>query len=135
MTRFAARFLLPLFVALAALGVSAAGPNFDQLEQKLKIRPEQKSQYDLAVGATKRALLMIGLTAMQLKERLAVELAKPNPDFAALLRSHQEILEQSRPQFKEAGEEWKKLYALLDPEQVEIAKAFVREHLGKLMSS
>ncbi|HEX7557895.1 MAG TPA: hypothetical protein VF386_01795 [Usitatibacter sp.] len=134
MTRFAARFLFPLFVGLAALGASAAAPNFAQLEQKLKIRPEQKSQYDLAIGATKRALLVIGLTAMQLKERLAVELAKPNPDFVALMRSHQEILEQSRPQFKEAGQEWKKLYALLDPEQVEIAKAFVREHLGKLVS-
>jgi hypothetical protein len=133
MTRFAARFLLPLFVAFAALGASAAMPNFDQLEQKLKIRPEQKTQYDLAIGATKRALLAIGLTAMQLKERLAVELAKPNPDFVALMRSHQEILEQSRPQFKEAGEEWKKLYALLDPEQVEIAKSFVRDNLSRFI--
>jgi hypothetical protein len=133
MTRFAARFLLPLFIAFAVLGASAAAPNFDQLEQKLKIRPEQKTQYDLAIGATKRALLAIGLTAMQLKERLAVELAKSNPDFVALMRSHQEILEQSRPQFKEAGEEWKKLYALLDPEQVEIAKSFVRDNLSRFI--
>jgi hypothetical protein len=133
MIGYAARCLLPLLLAFAALGASAAAPNFDQLEQKLKIRPEQKTQYDLAIGATKRALLAIGLTAMQLKERLAVELAKPNPDFAALMRSHQEILEQSRPQFKEAGEEWKKLYALLDPEQVEIAKAFVRDNLSRFI--
>jgi hypothetical protein len=133
MTRFAARFLLPLFVAFAALAASAAAPNFDQLEQKLKIRPEQKTQYDLAIGATKRALLAVGLTAMQLKERLAVELAKPEPDFVALLRAHQEILERSRPQFKEAGEEWKKLYALLDPEQVEIAKSFVRDNLSRFV--
>jgi hypothetical protein len=133
MTRFAARFAVPLFLACVALGASAAMPNFDQLEKKLKIRPEQKEQYDLAIGATKRALLAIGLTAMQLKERLATELAKPNPDFAALLRSHQEILEQSRPQFKEAGEQWKKLYALLDPDQVEIAKSFVRENLSRFI--
>ena len=90
-------------------------------------------QYDLAIGATKRALLAIGLTAMELKERLAMELAKPSPDFAALMRSHQEILERSRPQFREAGEEWKKLYALLDPEQVEIAKNFVRDNLSRFM--
>ena len=132
MIRFA-RSLFPLLLAFAALGASAAAPNFDQLEQKLKIRPEQKEQYDLAIGATKRALLAIALTAMQLKERLAVELAKPNPDFVALLRSHQEILERSRPQFKEAGEEWKKLYALLDPEQVEIAKSFVRDNLSRFI--
>ncbi|HEX7403048.1 MAG TPA: hypothetical protein VF287_03460 [Usitatibacter sp.] len=133
MIRFVARSFLPLLLAFAALGASAAAPNFDQLEQKLKIRPEQKVQYDLAIGATKRALLAIGLTAMQLKERLAVELAKPNPDFVALMRAHQEILEQSRPQFKEAGEEWKKLYALLDPEQVEIAKSFVRDNLSRFI--
>jgi hypothetical protein len=133
MTRFAARFFFPLLLAFAALGASAAMPNFDQLEQKLKIRPEQKAQYDLAIGATKRALLAIGLTAMQLKERLAVELAKSDPDFVALLRAHQEILERSRPQFKEAGEEWRKLYALLDPEQVEIAKNFVRDNLSRFI--
>jgi hypothetical protein len=133
MTRFSIRFFFPLLLAFAALGASAAMPNFDQLEQKLKIRPEQKGQYDLAIGATKRALLAVGLTAMQLKEALATELAKPNPDFAALMRSHQEIIEQSRPQFREAGEEWKKLYALLDPEQVEIAKAFVRENLNRFI--
>ncbi|HEX7671488.1 MAG TPA: hypothetical protein VF395_17970 [Polyangiaceae bacterium] len=133
MSRVASRFLFPLLVALAALGASAAAPSFDQLEQKLKIRPEQKMQYDLAIGATKRALLAIGLTAMQLKERLAVELAKPNPDFVALMRAHQEIVERSRPQFKEAGEEWKRLYALLDPEQVEIAKAFVRDNVSRFI--
>ena len=128
-----ARYFAPLFLAFAALGASAAAPNFDQLEQKLKIRPEQKMQYDLAIGATKRALLAIGLTAMELKERLAMELSKPTPDFAALMRSHQEILERSRPQFREAGEEWKKLYALLDPEQVEIAKAFVHDNVSRFI--
>jgi hypothetical protein len=133
MTRFAVRFVVPLLLAFVALGAVAAMPNFDKLEKKLKIRPEQKEQYDLAIGATKRALLAIGLTAMQLKERLATELAKPNPDFAALMRSHQEILEQSRPQFKEAGEEWKKLYALLDPEQVEIAKSFVHDNVSRFI--
>ncbi|HEY4999230.1 MAG TPA: hypothetical protein VII36_08810, partial [Usitatibacter sp.] len=131
--RFAARFFLPLLLAFAALGAAAAMPNFGELEQKLRIRPEQKQQYDLAVGATKRALLAVGLIALQLKERLAAELMKPDPDFAALLRSHQEILEQSRPQFKEAGEAWKKLYDQLDPEQVEIAKSFVRENLNRFI--
>jgi hypothetical protein len=133
MARFIARSFLASLLAFAALGASAASPNFDQLEQRLKIRPEQKEQYDLAVGATKRALLQVGLVAMQLKERLAAELMKPNPDFTALMRSHQEILEQARPQFKEAGEEWKKLYAQLDDEQVEIAKSFVRENFGRFI--
>jgi hypothetical protein len=133
MIRIATRFFFALVLGIAALNAAAAMPNFDQLEQRLKIRPEQKDQYDFAVGATKRALLAVGLVAMQAKERLTAELMKPNPDFRSLLRSQQDVFDQVRPQFQEAGDEWKKLYALLDDEQVEIAKAFVRENLGKLV--
>lgn len=133
MSRSTARFFASLLLLFTALGASAAMPNFDQLEQRLKIRPEQKDQYDLAVGATKRALLAVGLTALQLKDRLAMELAKPRPDFSALARAHEDIIEQNKPLFKEAGVEWKKLHALLDDEQVEIAKSFFREHLGRFI--
>jgi hypothetical protein len=136
MPRFAlARFFLAAFLALAALGTSAASvmPDFDRLEKQLKIRPGQKAQFDLAVGATKRALLAVSLMVLHLKERLAVELAKDNPDFAALARSHQEILDQIQPQFKEAGEEWRKLYAILDPDQVEMAKSFIRENFSRFI--
>ena len=127
------RFFATLFLLAFAFGASAMMPNFDKLEQRLKIRPEQKEQYDLAIGATKRALLAVGLTALQLKDRLAAELAKPRPDFGALARAHEDLIEQNKPLFKEAGEEWKKLHAILDPEQVEIAKSFLREHLGRLI--
>ena len=133
MGRSAVRFFFAIFLAVAALGASAAMPNFDQLEKSLKIRPEQKEQFNLATGATKRALLMVGLTAMQVKDRLTAELLKSNPDFITFLSDQQEILEQSKPQLKEAGEEWRKLYALLDDEQVEIAKAFVRDNFGRLI--
>jgi CelD/BcsL family acetyltransferase involved in cellulose biosynthesis len=116
-----------------SFGASAtAMPRFDKLEQTLKIRPEQKEQFDVAVGATQRALLSVALTAMQLKERLAQELSKPWPDLGALAEAHEAIIEQNRPIFKAAGEEWKKLYALLDDEQVEIAKSFLRENLSSL---
>ncbi len=126
--RFVASFFL-VFLSFAAV----AGPNFDALEKRLKIRPEQKEQFDITVGSTKRAMLAVGLAAMQLKERLARELAKDNPDFAAFARANEDLVEQTRPLFKEAGTEWKKLYALLDDEQVEIAKSFLRENLGRFI--
>lgn len=133
MVRSAARFFLAFVLAFAALGASAAPPNFGELEQRLHIRPEQKDQFDLAVGATKRALLAVSLMVLQLKERLAAELLKPNPDFNSLARDHEKILDQIQPQFKEAGEEWQKLFAILDDKQVEIAKAFVRENFSRFM--
>jgi hypothetical protein len=129
----ALRFALSIVLLTLAFGACAMGPNFDKLEERLKIRPEQKEQYDLAVGATKRALLGVGLAAMQMKDRLAAELAKSRPDFSSLARAHEEIVEQNRPLFREAGDEWKKLQAILDDEQVEVAKSFLRENLGRLL--
>lgn len=125
-------FVLLLLLALS-FGATAALPNFDALELRLKIRPEQKDQFDVTVGSTKRALLMVGIVAVQLKDKLAAELSKPMPDFRAFARANEDLIDQTRPAFREAGEEWKKLYALLDDEQIEIAKAFMREHLGRLL--
>lgn len=127
------------FVAIAAsmlfavsLGASASlMPNFDEMEQKLKIRPEQKDQFEMAVGATKRALFAVGLAALQLRERLTQELMKDRPDFGALAREQEMVVDQTRPLFREAGEEWKKLYAILDPEQVQIAKSYLKENFGR----
>lgn len=127
------RVFLSLCLLALAFSVSAAMPNFDTLEQRLKIRPEQKEQFDLTIGSTKRALLAVGIAALELKDRLAAELAKNNPDFRAFARANESIIEQTRPLLKEAGQEWKKLYALLDAEQVELAQSFLREHLGPIL--
>ena len=127
------RLLFPIFLLLVSFGASAGMPNFDNLEQKLKIRPEQKEQFDITVGSTKRALLAVGIAALELKDRLASELAKPAPDFRAFARANEGIIEQTRPLFKEAGTEWKKLYALLDDEQIEIAKSFWTDNLGRFI--
>ena len=127
------RFFLPALLLLLSFGASAAMPNFDALEKRLKIRPEQKEQFDITVGSSKRALLMVGIAALQLKDRLAAELAKPAPDFRAFAQANEDLVDQTKPLFREAGGEWKKLYALLDDEQVEIAKAFLRENLGRFI--
>ena len=130
-------FRLAAALVLLALSMAASAqqmPRFDQLEQRLKIRPEQKEQFDMAVGATKRALLAVGLSFMEVKQRLAEELMKPRPDFGRLADSYDRIIEQHRPLFKEAADEWRKLQQILDDEQVEIARDFIRENLGRLFA-
>ena len=130
----ALRLAAALLLLTLSMVASAQMPRFDQLEQRLKIRPEQKEQFDTAVGATKRALLAVGLSFMEMKQRLAEELMKPRPDFSRLTDSYERIVDQHRPLFREAGAEWKKLYAILDDEQVEIVKDFLHENLGRLLS-
>jgi len=131
--RFVAAILLVgLSLAASAASSPIATPRFDELERRLQIRPEQKEQYEMAVGATKRALLAVGLSVMEMKQRLAEELMKPNPDFSVLFEGADRAFEQQRPLLDEAGREWKKLYALLDDKQVEVVKQFLLESLGQI---
>lgn len=131
-------FLRALGAALllaVSLGASAAAfPRFEGLEQKLDLRPEQKVQFDIAVAATQRALLSVAFGALQVKEQLIDELAKPRPDVHALARAHEAAIEQSRPLFRAAGEEWKRLLAMLDDRQVAIAKDFLRDNLDRIFA-
>jgi hypothetical protein len=121
---------------LVAMSFAAqAAPRWDMLEQNLKIRPEQKEQFDAAVGATQRAMVSIALSALQAKERLSEELMKPRPDLNALIDLQDQVVEQNRPLLRIAREEWRKLYDTLDDEQVEIAKRYLREQVGQLIQS
>ena len=129
------RSFLALVLTLLPLAAAAQiipSPQFDDLERRLQIRPEQKDQFDMAVGATKRALLAVGLTVMEMKQRLGEELLKPSPDFSRLFDGADRAFEMHAPLFKEAGREWKKLYAQLDARQVETVKRFLLDNLGAL---
>ena len=141
-------FFVAVFLAAASLGASGASPQLDlnaitstlgrqleRLERELLLTPPQKDQYVSAVTATKRALLQAAMAGMQAKARLEEELAKPRPDFGVLFELKQSILEDGRPLRQEAKEEWSKLYAMLDADQVATLKRFIDErveHLGLL---
>src|SRR3954451_18950927 len=112
------RILAALVLLAVSMAASAAMPRFEDLERRLHIRPEQKEQYDMAVGASKRALLAVAATALEMKQRLADELMKSRPDFSGFFRGADKVFEQHRPLFEEAGREWNKLFTLLDKKQV-----------------
>jgi hypothetical protein len=129
------RVLGAVLLFTVSLGAAAAAlPRFDRLEEKLNLRPEQKTQFDIAVASTQRALLSVALTALQLKQQLVDELAKARPDFSTLANAHATLVEQNRPLFRAAGDEWKKFYALLDDDQLVVAKKYLRENLEDLFA-
>jgi hypothetical protein len=120
-------------LALLALASHAAAlSGFGELEKSLRLNPVQRAQFDTAVAATQRALLSMGLGAMQLQGRIAEEFAKPRPDLDALARAQDDVIEQTRPLFRKARDEWARLYAMLDPDQVAATRAFVEEKLRRL---
>ena len=131
-----ARFLLLLaallFSSSSALAYSIPVPDFSLLERELRIKPSQKAQFDIAVAASQRALMSVALAGLQVKERLSRELDKPLPDLNALYRLHEEAADLTLPNFREARDEWERLFATLDRRQVEAAKRFLREQLSQL---
>jgi len=122
---------------LVALSFGAhAGPldrDFQKLERALRMNPAQKEQFDVAVGATQRALLAVAMAGMQIQERMRAEMDKPRPDLNLLYDIHEQVIEQNKPLFREAREEWMRLYALLDPDQVRVAKRYIEERLDLLL--
>lgn len=105
---------------------------FEGLERSLRLNPYQQQQFDAAVTATQRAMVAIGLGALQAKSRLAQELLKDRPDPQALRLAQDELVDFAKPHVRAAHDEWRRLYALMDDDQVRIARAFVEEKLRKL---
>ena len=133
--RVLASFLAFVALALAPLAVAAQGMpglDFGDLEARLRLDPAQKAQFDTAVAATRRAMLATGLVVLEIKTRLAQELAKDRPDFDRLLADPEAIAAQVRPQWREANDEWTRLYGMLDARQAAIARDYIERRLGAL---
>lgn len=129
------RIFLGILLLVFSFGASA-GPldrDFERLELALHLKPHQKVQFDFAVAATRRALLAVAMSAMQVKERTTQELAKPRPDLNLLYDIYDQVIEQNKPLFREARDEWTKLQSLLDDRQVELVKRYIEDKLNILV--
>lgn len=132
MFRVRSIFTAAALLLASALAHASGLPGFDDLERSLRLNSLQKAQFDVAVGATQRALVSVGLGALELKGRIADELAKPSPDVNEIARAQEQIVEQSRPLFREADREWERFFAMLDREQERRARALIGEKLKDL---
>ena len=126
------------FSLIAALGLlvpavaSAQLADFSELERSLRLNPYQKQQFDAATAATQRAMVAIGLGAIQAKSRLAQELLKDKPDPEAFFLAQEELVEFSKPHLRAARDEWLRLYALMDDDQVRTARTYIEGRLRRL---
>jgi hypothetical protein len=121
--------LLALVPSLALAQWSEAMPDFAAFERAIGLKPGQKVQFDRAAGATKRALISSATAALEMKDRLQTELAKPEPDFLGLIAAQNAIVEMQKPLFREAAQEWQQLYATLDPRQAARAREYIEDKL------
>lgn len=126
------RAFLALLLLAVSFGASAQKADFDKLERELRLKPHQKEQFGMAKSATQMALVASAMSLTVLQRELADELSKPRPDFGGLFTSQMAAYELNAPLFRNAAEEWSKLYALLEDDQVVIAKRYVEGLLRSL---
>jgi hypothetical protein len=125
-------FAFVLMAASFTASAASSSADFDQLERQLRLKPHQKEQFAMASSATQTALVATAMSLALLKNDLADELQKPRPDLAGILRSQQAAFALNEPLYREATDEWNKLYVLLEPDQVALAKRYVEEKLRSL---
>lgn len=124
--------LLFALVLLAPAWASAQLGDFSELERSLRLNPYQKQQFDVATAATQRAMVAIGLGAIQAKSRIAQELLKEKPDPDAFFMAQEELVDFAKPHLRAARDEWLRLYALMDDDQVRTARNYIESRLRKL---
>jgi len=130
-----ARSFLIAFLALVAAFAAPAfarDADVERMQRSLKLNPIQQQQFDVAMAATQRAMLAIGMGALQFKSRLGMELLKDRPDMNSLATAQDELVEMSKPHVRAAKDEWLRFYAMLDDEQVGAARSYMDERLRKL---
>ena len=130
-------FRAALAALLLAFSFGAhAGPldrDFHALERQLRLNPMQKEQFDMAVAATQRAFLAVAMSGLQIQQRMQAEMKKDRPDLNLLYDIQEQVIEQNQPLFRDARDEWSKLYSLLDEDQVRIARRYIEQRLAPLL--
>ena len=97
---------------------------------QLNLNTMQQDLFDKAVANSKAARETARALHLKVKDTAQAELAKPEPDLAAIAAAADAAMEQGRAQRKAIRAEWLALYDKFSPEQ----KAVVRDLLQKRMA-
>jgi septal ring factor EnvC (AmiA/AmiB activator) len=101
-----------------------------RLQAKLNLNTSQQQQFDAVVAQSKAAHQAMHANFAQLKTATQAELAKADPDLAALAALSDQVQEQNIAQRKQARAGWLALYATFTSDQ----KAIVRDAINARMA-
>jgi len=101
-----------------------------RIQAKLNLNTSQQQQFDAAVAQSKTAHEAIRANFQQLKAATQAELAKPDPDLAALATLSDQVQQQNIAQRKQARAAWLALYATFTADQ----KTTVRDAINARMA-
>jgi phosphoenolpyruvate-protein kinase (PTS system EI component) len=101
-----------------------------RIQAKLNLNTSQQQQWDVAVAQSKTVRDAMRANFHQLKAATQTELAKADPDLAALASLSDQVQQQNIEQRKQARAAWLALYGTFSAEQ----KATVRDAINARMA-
>jgi Spy/CpxP family protein refolding chaperone len=108
------------------------GHHAERLAEKLKLTPEQRTQWDAMVQKTMAHFEAMHKAHHEMHEAMKAELAKPEPDLAALAAKADAAREKGMAAHKELRDGWLKLYATMSLEQKGVVKKEILRHMAKM---
>ena len=111
-------------------GDAMIGHLIAEAKAELKLNTMQQGMFDRAIANSKLARDKARALHSKVRDTLRTELAKPEPNLAAVAAAADAAMEEGRLARKAIRDEWLALYEKLGPEQ----KAIVRDRLQKRMS-
>src|SRR2546423_14872678 len=121
--------LLGLGMAVPALSQPAHGHfgggfmGLGKIKDQLNLTTSQQVQWDAAVAQAKAAHATMQQNHQQLKQAMQAELAKPEPDLAAVAALSYSLRQGGQAARQQVRNAWLQLYATFSPEQKAVVKA------------
>ena len=122
-------------------GGPAGGPFGDHLghviqsaQAQLNLNTSQQQMFAANVAQTKAAFAGAHSQMQSVKDTLAAELAKPEPNLAAVAAAGDAAQQQMQTVRHQVRDAWLALYATFTPEQKAVVKGIIQQHLAKMES-
>jgi protein CpxP len=103
-----------------------------EIQAKLNLNTSQQQQWDAAVAQSKAAHDAIRANFQQLKTATQAELAKSDPDLAALASLSDQLQQQNVAQRKQARAPWLALYGTFSADQKTTVKDAINARMARM---
>lgn len=122
-------------IAMPAPGDGGAGTPLAMLgkvKSQLNLNTSQQQQWDAVMAQSKAARATARANFAPVKSALQAELAKPEPDFAAVTSLSDSVRQQNETVHKQTRDAWLALYASFTPEQKALARDTIKTGLDRM---
>jgi Spy/CpxP family protein refolding chaperone len=105
-----------------------------KLKPQLNLNTSQQQQWDNAVAQSMAARKAAHASFEQVKAALQGELAKAEPDFAAVAAVTDNVQQQTAALHKQTRDAWLALYATFGPEQKAVARDTIKSAIARMQA-